>query len=162
MAYFWRLLLFSGVWLVLLGWQPLSWIIGVPSVLLASWAHARLAPEMPMPRLGAALGFIGFFLVESLRSGLDVAQRILRPRMRIAPGFQEYWMQLEQPAARTLFVNSISLLPGSLSADLIEPDQVRIHALDARTDLGPELARLEQRIARLFAETLTEERARHA
>ncbi|MBN2886955.1 MAG: Na+/H+ antiporter subunit E, partial [Chromatiaceae bacterium] len=131
------------------------------SVLLASWAHARLAPKMPRPQLGAALGFVGFFLVESLRSGLDVARRILPLHPRIAPGIQEYRMQLENPLARALFLNSISLLPGSLSADLSGRERVRVHALDARTDLGPELARLERRIARLFGETLTTEPLRH-
>jgi len=161
MTLFWRLVSFSALWLVLVGWQPSSWIIGAPSVLLASVAHARLAPRMPRPRLGAALGFVGFFLVESLRSGLDVARRILRPRLRIAPGIQEYRMRLENPLARAFFLNSISLLPGSLSADLSGRERVRVHALDARTDLGPELARLERRIARLFGETLSEEANGH-
>lgn len=161
MTIVWRLLAFSGLWLILAGWDPASWIIGLPSVLLAAWLHDRLSRDTRAPSPWRILGFLGFFLVESARAGLDVTRRVLRPRMRIAPGFQTYRTRLADPAARVLFLDSISLLPGTLSADFVDREQVRVHALDATLDLEPELADLERRVGRLFGEELTTGGARH-
>ena len=58
-------------------------------------------------------------------------------------------MTLEDPRAQRLFVNSISLLPGTLSADL-HGNTVRIHALDTRADIELELSRLQDKVARVY------------
>ncbi|EXJ13731.1 Na+/H+ antiporter subunit E [Imhoffiella purpurea] len=141
-------------WILLAGPAPESWILGIPSVLLATWASLRLAPPRRRglsPR--GLMAFLPYFLWQSVRGGIDVAGRILHPRMPIAPGFQIYRTRLSKPAARVLFLDSISLLPGSLSADL-DGDRLRIHAIDADSSLAPELAALERRIAALFGERL--------
>jgi multicomponent Na+:H+ antiporter subunit E len=52
-----------------------------------------------------------------------------------------------------VFIDSISLLPGTLSADL-RGDLVTVHALDVRTDVVEGLATLERRVAALFGESL--------
>ncbi|NEX18967.1 Na+/H+ antiporter subunit E [Thiorhodococcus mannitoliphagus] len=157
----WRLLGFCGLWLIFTGWNPGSWMIGVPSVLLATWAYGQLVGDSRAPSAARTLGFVLFFLRESVRAGVDVASRILRPRMRISPGFQTYRMRLADPSARVLFIDSISLLPGTLSADLVHREEIRVHALDATLDLAPELADLERRVGRLFGEELTKEKHGH-
>jgi multicomponent Na+:H+ antiporter subunit E len=48
-----------------------------------------------------------------------------------------------------LLVNCISLLPGTLAADL-EDDHVELHLLDIREHHDPQLLRLEEAIARLY------------
>ncbi|NEV64380.1 Na+/H+ antiporter subunit E [Thiorhodococcus minor] len=150
----WRLLGFSGLWLILAGWDPASWIIGLPSVLLAAWLYGRLARQARLPSARLTLGFLSFFLIESVHAGTDVARRILRPRMRISPGLQTYRMRLANPTARVVFLDSISLLPGTLSADFVNREEIQVHALDATVDLAPELDDLERRVGRLFGEEL--------
>ncbi len=155
-----RLLLFLGLWTLLAGFEPASWIIGVPAVLLATWTHGRLTRASgPALKLGGLLVFIAYFLWQSVRGGVDVAWRILRPRMRIAPGLQTYRIRLSDPAARVLFLDCVSLLPGSLGADMRE-GVISVHAIDASLDLAPELEELETRIAAIFGLTL--EASRHA
>jgi len=150
-----RITFFATLWLIIAGRDPASWVVGAPMVLLA--AVASLALRRPRKRglsLAGLLRFAPFFVIESLRGGLDVTVRVLRPRVRIAPGFQNYRMRLADPRARVFFFSVISLLPGTLSAD-VDDDRVLVHALDAEADLNPELQRLERRVADLFGEALT-------
>ncbi len=148
-----RLLLFSAVWLLLAGTDPLSWLVGVPAVVATTWASQRLAQRSRGLSMIGLFRFLPYFLVESVRGGFDVAQRVLRLRLRISPGFQTYRTGLDDPAARVFFAGTISLLPGTLSADL-RGNVVHVHALDADSDLAPELQRLERRVADLFAQPL--------
>lgn len=149
-----RLGLFTGAWVVVAGIDPSSWLIGIPAVIAASLASWHLRPQgATHPRLVPALAFIPFFLWSSLKGGVDVAWRVLRPRMRIAPGLHPYRLRLIHPSARVLLLDTISLLPGTLSADL-EGDTLILHALDASDPeaLESEIAQLERRIGALFGE----------
>nr|WP_281349798.1 Na+/H+ antiporter subunit E [Marichromatium bheemlicum] len=139
------------LWSILAGTDPASWVIGIPTVLLATYLSLSLSsPARRRPRLLALLRFLPYFLGQSLRGGLDVALRVLSPQLRIDPGFVDYRTQLTDPAARVLFLDTISLLPGTLGAD-IRRQWVRVHALDISSDVRPELVELERRIAALFA-----------
>ena len=50
---------------------------------------------------------------------------------------------------RSLFINAVSLLPGTVAAGL-EGDRIMVHALDVNARVEPALQRLEHRVARLF------------
>jgi multicomponent Na+:H+ antiporter subunit E len=142
------------VWLILVGPDAASWIIGGPFVIGATLASLQLAtPGARIPSLPRLVGFIPYFLRESLKGGIDVAARVLFPRLRVQPGHEVYRLSLQSPESRLVFVDSISLLPGTLSADL-RGDLVTVHALDVRADVSKELGELEKRVAVLFNETV--------
>ena len=146
-------LVLAGVWVILAGVDdPSSWIIGAPAVLAAAWARQRLAAT-DRPRFSALGGirFLGYFFVESFKGGTDVALRVIGPRVKVDPGLVDYRLSLTQPAARVFFADLVSLLPGTLSADL-RGNLVSIHALDRGADPVPELRRLERRVAGVFRE----------
>ena len=145
-----RTLLFAGLWVVVAGIDPGSWLIGVPAVAAATWASLRLEPH-PGHRFspGGALRFGRVFLKESLRGGFDVARRTLGRRLDIQPGFVTYHNRLPPGRPRLLFVTCVSLLPGTLAADLRD-DALVIHLLDSRVDARDELAQLENAVAGLF------------
>lgn len=150
--------LFAGLWLTLAGPDdPASWVIGAPAVIAAVWARQRLAsaPGRGLSLLGA-LRFLPVFLIESFKGGLDVARRVLGTRLRVEPGLLTYRLSLDSRAARVFFVDLVSLLPGTLSADL-QGDTLVVHALDCRVDAAPELLRLERHVARVFRERLPEQ-----
>ncbi len=140
----------AGLWWLLSGGDPASWVIGVPAVLAAGWWSWRLGPggtgAVSLPGL---LRFVPFFLWQSLRGGIDVSLRTLAPRMRIHPGFTVYRTGLRRRDARLLFVNCVSLLPGTLAAD-IDGDRLEVHQLDSTTDANGELRRLESVVARVY------------
>lgn len=154
----WRQILLSlsllaGLWWTLSSGVTAAWWVGLPTVALAFWASQRLSriskSHFSIARL---VGFVPFFLWESLRGGLDVAGRTLLPRMRIQPGFIHYRSSLQSLQARTFFTYCISLLPGTLAADL-QGDNLEIHVLNLASDPESELIRLEHAVARLFLDT---------
>lgn len=152
--------LFAGLWLTLAGpTDPGSWVIGVPAVIAAVWARQRLVRVAGRgPSLLGAARLLPVFVIESFKGGIDVARRVLGPRLDVEPGLASYRLGLAVGPARVFFVDLVSLLPGTLSADL-DGDRLVVHLLDRRVDAAPELARLERHVARLFREPLPEQGA---
>lgn len=145
---------FALIWLILVGPDSASWIVGGPFIIAATLASLTLSePRDRSLSLSSLAGFVPYFLRESLRGGLDVAARVMLPRLRVRPGHQRYRVRLQSPQARLVFIDTISLLPGTLSADL-RGDLATVHALDIDTDVVEDLTALEQRVADLFGETL--------
>ncbi len=111
--------LLAGLWWVITNGSEGSWVIGLPALAGAAWASRQLRglSDSRISLTGLAR-FLPFFLWQSLRGGADVALRTLAPRMRIHPGFSRYRIGLQTPPARTFFTNCVSLLPGTLAADM--------------------------------------------
>lgn len=136
------------VWLVLDGANSL-WV-GVVASALGAWLAARLVPVAPHGWHPLRFfAFAGYFLWESLRGAADVAWRALHPRLPIEPRVVPYEISLPAGKPRTLLVSVVSLLPGTLSADLSADGRVlQVHALTP--DAEDSVDALERRIARLF------------
>ncbi len=137
---------FGAVWAILTGGQ--GWAIGVPAVLLASAASSR-AGDFAGGSIIGLLRFLPYFAWNSLQSGIDVARRALHPRLPIEPCLVRHAVGLEPPAARVFMANIVTLLPGTLSADL-QGRVLVVHVLDARGPTAERLAVLERRVADLF------------
>ncbi len=145
-----RCVVFSFLWLVLAGSDNASWIIGIPAVLFATALSLRLAPSSQY-RIspGGAFFFIPFFLHQSFHGGIDVMRRALSPRQLLNPGLVSYTTLLPAGSARIFFVNTISLLPGTLSAEL-HGNRVTIHTLDCDQPIWANIHALEHRVAALM------------
>lgn len=137
-----------GLWLVLTGADIGSLVVGFPAVLLATLASRRLVARKRV-NFASLLAFLPFFLLRSLAAAFDVARRTFAPRLLISPGLVSYDISLRQGLSRVVFMNTVSLLPGTLSAAL-EDDRLTVHVLDAGRDHPGELARLEKIMARIF------------
>lgn len=149
----------AAIWAVLLGDQPGSWLLGAPAiiggVLLAATVPAVPAatagPALRLSPRGAAV-FALWFARESVHGAADVAWRACQRRPAIAPGFRDYTTALPAGAPRTLFANCITLLPGTLTADL-DGARLDIHMLDRTRDLAADLGELERRVAAIWGLT---------
>lgn len=142
----------AAIWLVIADANLESWVIGGPAVGAAAWVANRLGTGLGVRlSLRGFLLFIPFFLWESLRGGVDVALRTLGPRLRVNPGFTRYRIRLASPSGRVFMVSCVSLLPGTLSAEL-DGEWLTVHALSIDGDSNKELRRLEEVVARLFSE----------
>jgi len=145
-----RTAILALLWWIIAQGQASAWLIGLPAVALATMASVYFSrTALPGVSLAGLSGFVVLFLRESVRGGMDVARRTLAPRLRIQPGFKSYRLQLDEPSARVLLLNCISLLPGTLAVRL-DGNRLELHLLDTGEDPGPGLLRLEQAIARLF------------
>jgi multicomponent Na+:H+ antiporter subunit E len=146
--------LFAVIWLLLTGDDWKSWLVGFPVVVFATWSVLELRPlTVGLFSLTGLLKFLPFFIWKSVLGGIDVVSRVMRLRMRIAPGFVQYRIRLNGASARRLFINSLSLLPGTLAADL-DGESLRIHTLDLGVDLVPELEQLESMVCAVYGEHL--------
>lgn len=143
-----RVLSFSLLWVVLSGGDAGSWLVGAPMVAAATWLSLRLWPGPAISLWGLAR-FSPWFAWQSIAGAVDVTLRALRPSMPLYPGLVSQRLRLPEGAPRVALANVISMLPGTLSADL-EDDQVTVHALDARQDLRAMILDLEARIAAVF------------
>lgn len=65
----------------------------------------------------AAVTYVFVFLGALIRANLDVAFRVLKPSLPIAPGIVRIQTSLETPLARTLLANSITLTPGTITVE---------------------------------------------
>jgi len=149
--------LLLALWLMLTAGSPGSWIIGLPFIALAVLFQPTSVSKSKQPDLSfnivGLIRFTYFFMLESLRGGIDVSRRVLSSRTRTDADFYEYSMRLQKPHAQQLFISSISLLPGTLCADF-KDSQLHIHTLDRHMDTPNAIRRLESLVGKIFGEAL--------
>ncbi|MGL4413140.1 Na+/H+ antiporter subunit E [Roseinatronobacter monicus] len=145
------ILVLSVMWGALTGWRAKALIFGLPAIMLGAMVSFLMPPTSGFRlSLRGAMSFALWFAVQSVRGAVDVALRAFSPDMGLRPCFRSYPLSLPMGAPRITFVNIITLLPGTLSAE-INNDVVIVHMLDARIELEPALIDLETRIRALFA-----------
>lgn len=139
------------IWAALTDFRLDALAFGLPAV-LGGAALVFVMPASPGWRLSpsGALAFALWFAVQSVRGAVDVAWRAFAPGMPLRPGFRAFPLDLPAGAPRVLFLNTVTLLPGTLSAE-VEGDAVIVHMLDIRADLEADLNALRARVAALFA-----------
>ena len=80
-------------------------------------------------------------------------RRALSFQQLLDPGLVSYATLLPEGSARIFFVNSISLLPGTLSAEL-QGNRVTIHTLDRGLPIWANIQKLEYHVAALMCISL--------
>jgi len=123
-----------------------SWIIGVPFIAAAVALSMVLAPPRTLRwRPLQLIRFMPVFIWESLKGGVDVTRRVFQPTMPLNPIIFNYKVNLPGGLPRLLMLNVVSLLPGTLSADM-QGDQLILHILDKHTAFEKDLQRIENHI----------------
>ena len=85
--------------------------------------------------------FIAYFVVffiELIKSNIDVAYRVLSPKLPINPGIVKVRTKLKSELGRMLLANSITLTPGTLSVD-IKDEYIFVHWINI-TDIDTDVA----------------------
>ncbi len=147
-----RLALLAVLWWVLTGGSAESWLFGVPVIVGSTLASLALLPaghRVWTPSLAGAARFVPFFAWQSLAGGADVALRALRPSLPLDPDFVDYEFRLPEGPSRVFMANVISLLPGTLGAEL-EGRRLLVHTLSRGPGVLEGLEETEDRIADLF------------
>lgn len=95
---------------------------------------------IPKPRTGeharawsllALLAYIPVFLKNLVLSNIDVARRVLSPRLPINPGIVRVRTQLTAPYQRLILANSITLTPGTVTLEM-DGEDMYIHWIDVK------------------------------
>jgi multicomponent Na+:H+ antiporter subunit E len=145
-----RVIAFAGLWWLLTGGRPDSWVVGAFAIAAAVLASRALASGRTTRwRAAAVPGFVWYFLRESLRSGLAVARLAVAPRSSLDPELLDVRLRLPDGAPRVLLANVVSLLPGSLSVRLMG-DRLLVHAIANADAARADIEALEARVALLL------------
>ncbi len=139
-----RVILFVLAFLV---WALLSWVPDWQHLILGLFVAAFVAfmtgdlfverPHIlrhPLRYWYFCFLYLPVFLWECIKANLDVAYRVLSPRLPINPGIVKVKTTLKSDTALTFLANSITLTPGTLSVDIDKEQGVLyIHWIDVRT-----------------------------
>lgn len=134
------------VWLALtssLHWQEVA--VGALVALVLSLMFGRTYAALGLPpisvrRASYFIAYIGVLSAEIVRANLDVAYRVLHPRLPIRPGIVAIKTELQQDVAKMLLANSITLTPGTFTLDVLG-DTLLIHWIVVRSEDPEEAAR---------------------
>jgi multicomponent Na+:H+ antiporter subunit E len=66
------------------------------------------------------LVYLFVFIWECLKANIDVAYRVLHPKMPIRPGIVKVRTTLKSDLAKMMLANSITMTPGTISVDIID------------------------------------------
>ena len=140
-------------WMLLSGFTAGHAVLGAILAVLLPLGTRPYWPNVPrirnLPRL---LGFVVVVLYDIVVANVSVAIKVLGPLRSIRPGFVELPLELEDDFAIALLASTISLTPGTVSAD-VSPDRrtLLIHGLDV-DDAAALVAEIKQRYERPLKE----------
>lgn len=143
-------LFYSSLWLLLADLSYKSLFFGLIAVGFALMLHRHLNLYPPSVRPFPLMGFLAYFLLQSLLSGLDVTKRVLSPKLNVNPGLVFYSFRSEDRRVRYLLTMLLNLTPGTLS---IQFDQkgLLIHTLDLNSYREEDVRRMEGLLERIFS-----------
>jgi len=127
------------LWLALSSKLDLTELIaGGVVCLIVSFFGARIYSKLGLPPIGIKrilylLVYIIVLFWEVIRANLDVAYRVLHPRMPIKPGIVVIKTSLKSDIAKLILANSITLTPGTFTLDIIG-DELLIHWINVKTE----------------------------
>ena len=138
-AFYWLLphpfltLLLTVVWLLLQGTlSPGMVVFGLILGILIPWGTAAWWPGTPSGlRLSRMAVYIVIVLWDIMVANVQVAWIVLtKPNARLRPAWVVVPLELRQPEAITVLAGTITLTPGTVSADLSdEGHSLLVHAL---------------------------------
>jgi multicomponent Na+:H+ antiporter subunit E len=153
MSYLFLAFVLLVFWLVLSGhFTALLVGFGLLSVALVTWFVRRMdrvdgqpCSLRPSTRL---VGYLAWLIGEVVKANVDLARRIWHPALPIEPNWSRLDTRVETPLERTLYANSITLTPGTLTTDVAD-DHLMIHALSREGIEELRAGEMERRIRRL-------------
>jgi len=140
-------------WLLLSGFfEPLLITFGVATCVTVVWIARRmdLVDHEGHPiHLGPRIIVYWLWLIgEIIKSNIDVAKRIIDPRLPIQPTL--FWTKTSQQSelGQVIYANSITLTPGTVSVRVVG-DSILVHALSAESAAGVAQGDMDRRVSAL-------------
>jgi len=140
-------------WLLLSGhYTPLLLALGASSVALIVWIAHRMDvidhEGQPIQLTARTPVYMLWLLKEIMVSNIDVAKRILAPRLNISPRLIKVKAHEQTELGQVIYANSITLTPGTVSVRVIDGTIV-VHALTRESAASVESGKMDRRVQRL-------------
>lgn len=145
------------LWFLLSGYFSKATLVafGAFSVAVTWWFAERAETVdregVPTSVFPGLISYMAWLFLEIGKANVMVAREVLKPKISLAP--KMFRVPAPQPSdlTRTIFANSVTLTPGTVTVDVRE-DALLIHALDESfadidgiVDMGAKATRLETR-----------------
>jgi len=145
-------LVLCAVWL---GWSghftPLLLGLGLASCLLVVLVSGRMhivdREGAPLELAARAPLYAPWLVWQVFKANVDVARRILSPRLPISPRVIRVKATQASDLGRVIYANSITLTPGTVSLSL-EGDEIVVHALTREAAEELESGKMDRRVSR--------------
>jgi multicomponent Na+:H+ antiporter subunit E len=143
-----------GMWVMLSGqFDPLHLGLGLILSFGVAWINSGHSPFVPRFQLwGRILLYFPWLFARIVQSSLHVTKLILDPRLPIHPRLIRYESKLKEQPAVVLLGNSITLTPGTITAE-VNGKVLLVHAMDEVSAGDVTSGRLESKIAKVFGES---------
>lgn len=125
-----------GIWVALAGFELYELLLGVVvSIIIALVAKNIFTYDLewnfPIKLVLFVFLYIPIFLVELVKANIDVAFRVLSPKMPINPGFVKVPTKIKSELGKLTLVNSITLTPGTISVD-VDEQSIYVHWINLK------------------------------
>ena len=145
-----------AVWLLWSGhYNTLLISFGVGSSILVALIARRMqltdAEGHPVHLLLGLATYVPWLIWAIVKSNIDIAMRILNPRLPISPRMIKVKAGQKTDLGRVIYANSITLTPGTVTVD-VEGDEMTVHALTSGTAADLETGDMDRRVTRMEGE----------
>ena len=139
---FWVLLSASFEWIHL--------SLGLICSFAVAWVNSGHSPFIPKFRVWSRILFyIPWLFYKIIQSSLHLTKLILHPALPIDPQLISVDSKLNHHAAVVLFGNSVTLTPGTITAE-VDRNKLIVHAIDKVSGEDLESKQMESKIADIF------------
>lgn len=97
-------------------------VIITPFPQISTYGEFSLVPKKVL----FGIAFFLIFIIAVMKSNLDVAKRVISPKLPINPGVVEVKTKLKSRIGRLFLANAITLTPGTITVDIVD-DSLFIH-----------------------------------
>jgi len=123
----------TATWLTLSGYfKPMLLILGAISIVLVLFMCFRMKimdrETVPYSSTPQTLSYFVWLFIEIVKANMSVVKAVLSPDMEISPTLTKVPTPQKTDIAKTMFANSITLTPGTVSVDLTDK-HILVHAL---------------------------------
>ena len=95
--------------------------------------------------------YIPWLIYQIMLSNIHVAKLVLNPEMPINPKMIRYKSKLKKELSLATFANSITLTPGTITADIVDGEYY-VHCLDQKVADDLMSGDMEKKVAHVFLE----------
>lgn len=101
------------------------------TIILAKLVNYTIDYRFPVKLLVFIFAYLPIFIWQLILSNIDIARRVLSPKIPLNPGFVKIKTDLKGDFAKLTLANSITLTPGTLSVD-VKGEYIYVHTVDVK------------------------------
>ncbi|AIO18897.1 Putative monovalent cation/H+ antiporter subunit E [Candidatus Izimaplasma bacterium HR1] len=142
MKYLATFLVLFLVYVLLSGFVVQELILGaivslVLTLIIAKYVDYKIDALFPIRLVKFIFVYLFVFIWQLILANIDVARRVLSPKIPLNPGIIKVDTELEGDFAKLTLANSITLTPGTLSID-VEENSLYVHTVEVKGETSEE------------------------